>query len=111
MRLTSELFAAWLVRRVFSDGGFAAIARRGSDAAGAVFVVCRDRLGGVRLFGPAPQTLADEKGDRRFVREDAADEEALNRRFEREARFDPDFWVIEIETDDPERYLTVVAAD
>ena len=54
MRLTSEMFAAYLVRRVFADGGFAAVVRRGADAAGAVFVVLRDRQGAIRLLGPTP---------------------------------------------------------
>ncbi|RIY01275.1 DUF1491 family protein [Aureimonas flava] len=111
MRLTSEMFAAAVVRRVFSDGGFAAVVRRGADAAGAVFVVLRDRQGAIRLLGPAPQTMADDGGERRFVAEDVADEEALERRFAREARFDPDFWVLELETEGPDRYLTIVEAD
>jgi hypothetical protein len=111
MRLTSEMFAAYVVRRVFSDGGFAAVVRRGADAAGAVFVVLRDREGAIRLLGPAPQSMVDEKGDRRFVAESVADEAALETRFAREARFDPDFWVVELETDRPDRYLTIVEAD
>ncbi|WP_294644793.1 DUF1491 family protein [uncultured Aureimonas sp.] len=111
MRLTSEMFAAYLVRRVFADGGFAAVMRRGADAAGAVFVVLRGRDGAIRLFGPAPQSMADEKGDRRFVAEAVTDEAALDARFAREARFDPDFWVVEIETERPDRYMMIVAAD
>ncbi len=111
MRLTSEMFAAYVVRRVFADGGFAAVVRRGADAAGAVFVVLRDRQGAIRLLGPAPQSMADEKGDRRFVVESVSDEDALETRFAREARFDPDFWVVELETDSPDRYLTIVETD
>lgn len=108
MRLTSEIFVAALVRRVFSEGGFAAVERRGAEAAGAVFVVARDRTGGLQLFGPAPQTLALEGGGRAFLREAARDEAELAKRLEREARFDPDFWVVEIETESPETYLTLV---
>lgn len=109
MRITSELFAAQLVRRVFNDGGFAAIARKGAEAAGALFVIVRSRNGAMALFGPAAQSFADEEsGDRRFMREIASDEAAIATRFEREARFDPDFWVIEIETDAPADYLAVV---
>ena len=107
MRLTSEIVVAARVRRVFADGGFAAIERRGSDAAGAIFVVARGRSGALQLFGPAPQTLAGEGGERRFLREAASDEDALRQRLEREARFDPDFWVVEIETETPEAYLTL----
>ncbi|ALN73983.1 DUF1491 family protein [Aureimonas sp. AU20] len=108
MRLTSEIFVAALVRRVFGDGGFATVGRRGAEAAGAIFVVARSRSGEFQLFGPAPQTLAAEGGERRFVREAARDEDGLSQRLAREARFDPDFWVVEIETETPETYLEVV---
>lgn len=111
MRLTSELFVAALVRRVFADGNFAAVERRGASAAGAVFVCARARDGSVRLFGPAPQTLAEPDGERRFTEERIEGEEGLARRLEREARFDPDFWLVDIEVAEPERYLTVAAGD
>jgi hypothetical protein len=108
MRVTSDLFAAQLVRRVFSDGGFAAVERRGAEAAGAIFILVRQRDGALDLYGPAVQTHSAEDGGRRFMREALADEAALEARFQREARFDPDFWVIEIETSTPERYLEIV---
>ncbi|MEP2580565.1 MAG: DUF1491 family protein, partial [Roseibium sp.] len=38
MRVTSEFFVSALVRRVFGEGGFAAVSRRGAPEAGAVFV-------------------------------------------------------------------------
>lgn len=108
MRLTSEIFAAAMTRRVFADGGFAAVARRGAEAAGAVFIAVRGRDGALRFYAPAPQTLAEPDGERRFTLEPEGDEAALNARLEREARFDPDFWVIEIETETPERYVSIV---
>ncbi|MEF2072996.1 DUF1491 family protein [Consotaella aegiceratis] len=106
-RITSELFVAQLVRRIFADGGFAAVERRGAAAAGAIFVVVRGRGREIALFSPAIQMLASDDGERRFMKEDVADEPALAGRFEREARFDPDFWLVEIETDEPERYLAL----
>ncbi|WP_102957754.1 DUF1491 family protein [Mangrovicella endophytica] len=108
MRITSEIFVAQLVRRVFSAGGFAAVGRRGAEAAGAIFVLVRHRGGAIELYGPAVQTESAEDGSRRFMREDVADEEALERRFEREARFDPDFWVVEIEVDKAETFIDIV---
>ncbi|WP_062016511.1 DUF1491 family protein [Aureimonas sp. AU4] len=108
MRLTSEIFAAALTRRVFADGGFAAVVRRGAEAAGAVFVTVRGRDGSLRFYAPAPQTLAEPDGERRFTLEPESDDEALDARLRREARFDPDFWMIDIETDTPERYLAIV---
>jgi hypothetical protein len=86
------------------------VERRGAAAAGAVFVLARDRAGGLRLFGPAPQSLASEDGDRRFVEERVADAEGLRARLAGEVRFDPDVWVVEIETEQPETYLTIADA-
>ena len=108
MRVTSDLFVSQLLRRVFSDGGFAAVARKGAEAAGAVYIVSRARDGSIRLYGPAVQTLSSDDGDRRFMAEAVTDDDALETRFTREARFDPDFWVVEIETPEPEKYLEIV---
>lgn len=100
MRLTTDFWISALVRRAFGSGGFAAVARRGSTEAGAVFVVVRGRMGEVDLFGPASQTSYDQAkpDERHFTRLDSvADEAAIEARLEREKRFDPDLWVVEIE--------------
>ncbi|BDA83674.1 hypothetical protein Sa4125_12160 [Aureimonas sp. SA4125] len=110
MRVTSALFVSQLVRRIFSDGGFAAVERQGAEAAGAIFVLVRARDGQVTLFGPASQTHSADDGGRRFMREAMQGADALERRLAREARFDPDFWVVEIETGAPENYLDIVEA-
>jgi len=99
MRVTTDFWMSALLRRVFSGGGFAAIVKRGSPEAGAVFVILRDRMGGTELFGPAPQTSYDsaKPDERRFTRLQVKDEPELHARLEREKRFDPDIWVAEIE--------------
>ena len=99
MRVTTDLWVSALVRRVFSSGGFAAIAKRGATEAGAVFVIVRDRMGGAALFGPAPQTSYDtaKPDERYFIRYQLEDEAALDARLEKEKRFDFDIWVVEIE--------------
>ncbi|MEQ1942247.1 DUF1491 family protein [Mesorhizobium sp. VNQ89] len=99
MRVTTDFWVSALVRRIFADGGFAAVVRRGATEAGAVFVVLRDRMGGVTLFGPAPQTSYDaaKPDERFFVRHELDGESALDKFLEKEGRFDPDIWVIEVE--------------
>ena len=69
MRVTSDLWVAALLRRIFSEGGFGAVLRRGGDSAGAIFIVMRDRMGEAVLYGPAPQTGYDDArpDDRLFV--------------------------------------------
>lgn len=100
MRVTTDFWVSALVRRAFGAGGFAAVLRHGAAEAGAVFVMVRGRMGDMALYGPAPQTSYDERkpADRRFVRIVAGDDAAeLDRRMEKEARFDPDLWLVEIE--------------
>ena len=100
MRVTTDLWVSALVRRVFSAGGFAAGVKRGATEAGAVFVLSRGRLGEVALYGPAPQTSYDSaKPDERFfiLLDSSDDSSAFDARLEREKKFDPDIWVVEIE--------------
>jgi hypothetical protein len=100
MRVTADLWVSALVRRVFSAGGFAAVVKRGATEAGAVFVLSRDRMGEATLYGPAPQTSYDsaKPDDRHFLIVGAGEAaDALDARLEREKRFDPDIWVVEIE--------------
>lgn len=110
LRLKSEIWASALIRRVFSDGGYGAIERRGADEAGAIFVRVRHRDGTQSLYAPAPQSafLDDPEADRLFeARFQAAAESDVEKALEGETRFDPDLWLVEIEVDDPERYLAI----
>lgn len=99
-RVTSALWVAALVRRCNGEGAFAVVARRGAEEAGAIAVVI-DRLDGrADLYLPAPQTAFDEDviADRLFQRVVAeGDRTAIGERLEREKRFDPDLWVVDIE--------------
>jgi hypothetical protein len=100
MRVTSDFWVSALTRRVFGDGGFAAIERRGAAEAGAIFVVTRNRLGQSTLFGPASQTEYDgaRPDDRRFTALVAdAEPGIIEARLAKESRFDPDIWVVELE--------------
>lgn len=103
MRVTSELFVAALIRRVFSSGDFAAVERKGAAEAGAIFIRQRHRDGLETLYGPAPQTAFDagEADDRCFeVRLAHAEPDAVADLLARETKFDPDLWVVELEIDD-----------
>jgi hypothetical protein len=102
MRLTTDFWVSALLKRVFGFGGFAAVAKRGATEAGAVFILSRDRLGGVSLFGPAPQTSYDtaKPDDRFFSRIEGEGAAAFDARLEKEKRFDPDIWIVEIEAGD-----------
>ncbi|MBU2485014.1 MAG: DUF1491 family protein [Alphaproteobacteria bacterium] len=108
MRLKAGIFVAALTRRLFAEGGMAAIERRGSEEAGAIFVRIRHRDGSESLAAPAPQTAFDEDhpDGRLFeLRKSRVAEAEVSETIAREAKFDPDIWVVEIETDSPETYL------
>jgi hypothetical protein len=113
MRLTSDIWVKALIRRIFGEGGFAAIERVGASEAGAVFVRVRGRDGSETLLAPAPQSLfetarpQDRLFEPRIVGGTCEDVDAI---LTREASFDPDFWVVEIETDQPESYLEIMPA-
>lgn len=103
MRLTSELWVSAIVRRAFAAGGFAAVLRRGAAEAGAVLVLRRDRTGGIALYAPAAQASYDEARPQERLSTLAlqtGDESEATKRIERETRFDPDLWIVELEVDD-----------
>lgn len=102
-RIKSSILVAAIVRMATQENGAAYISRRGADEAGAVFITVYDRhTKTVSLYEPAPQSLASDheidRDDRAFtLLGEALDDLALSERFESEARFDPDFWVVELE--------------
>lgn len=106
MRLRSDFWIAALRRRAEAEGAYVAVARRGAEEAGAIFVTVDRRDGTFDLYGPAPQTEIEETGGRRFWRIlSGADEEAVRARVAQETRFDSDLWVIDIEDRDGRHFL------
>ena len=101
MRLTSDFWVAALMRRVNGGGGFAYLAWRGSAEAGAIFIKIRKPDGAYDLYGPAPQIAYDtgKPDERVFTRigQDLPEFEA-DEKLRGEARFDPDLWLVEIES-------------
>ncbi len=87
--------------------------RHGAEEAGAIFFEV-DRLDGtIDLYGPAPQTAFDEERptDRLFqLIVEKAEPSAINARLEREAKFDPDLWVVAIEDRDGRSFLDLAPA-
>ena len=88
------------LRRCGAAGVVAVLRRRGSAESGAICIKV-DRLDGTALLlGPMPQSEADPEGTRRFGpmhNEAWLDAGAAEARLQREVKFDPDLWIIEIE--------------
>jgi hypothetical protein len=103
MRIRSDIFVSALVRRVFGMGGFAAVEHKGAEEAGAIFIRQRSRDGLETLYAPAPQNFFDgeDDGQRKFEqRLTRTEPDVVRESLERELRFDPDLWLVELETDD-----------
>ncbi len=103
MRLRSDIYVSALLRRVFAKGDFAAVERKGAEEAGAIFIRQHFRDGLETLYGPAPQSFFDEddSGDRLFeIRLLRQEPDKVREMLERERKFDPDLWVVDLEADD-----------
>ena len=100
VRLTSGFWVGAYVRRCHVAGAYAVVARRGAEEAGAIFLRIDKLDGRIDLYGPLPQILVDAEGtaDRQFERLIAdGDGESVGARLDRELRFDPDLWIVDVE--------------
>jgi hypothetical protein len=100
MRLRAEFWVTAYIRRCAVEGASAAVVRHGDDDAGAIFIKV-DRLDGTCfVFGPAPAGLEGAESDRRWtalLSPTGIDSEKADAFLAREASFDSDLWLIEVE--------------
>ena len=111
-RLRSDFWASAFLRRCAVEGVDAVLRRRGAAEAGAIFVKVDHLNGTASLFAPAPQSLVSADGqDRLFAPVlSAVPPSDVEERMKREMRFDPDLWLLEVDTADG-RHLLDLAAD
>lgn len=100
MRLPTELWIKSHLRRLTSDGVYAALVRKGDTDYGTIWIKVARGDGTAEVYGPAPHGLDAKTSDRRFLRmhkaatvSDADAEASLHRARED----DPDMWIVEIE--------------
>ncbi|HPU16180.1 MAG TPA: DUF1491 family protein [Polymorphobacter sp.] len=98
-RLTAKTWTSALLRRVSAAGDFATVLHRGDDISGAVILIHRARDGAETAF----QRAIDADGDYRW--RIAAQGEGVADWVKRQRGFDPDLWVIELDTPDPARFI------
>ena len=100
MRLRTEFWVKAYLRRCAVEGASAVVVRHGDDDAGAIFIKI-DRLDGSCLvFGPAPAGLDGAESDRRWtalLNPSGAECAAADTYLVREANFDSDLWIVEVE--------------
>jgi hypothetical protein len=114
MRLKTEVWVKAYIRRVRADGGFASVVRHGDDEAGAIFIRINRLDGTSALFAPAPAGLDGVETERQWISPlkvlysaDADVEAYLNR----QADFDSDLWIVEVESRDGTHWLDGWLAD
>lgn len=108
-RLTSAMFVAALLRRAQQEGGFGAVVKRGDEHAGAVLIVLAERGQPVEVL---ERMLG---GDGRYVwgsplAAAAHNADDIDKFLEKRRRFDPDSWVIELDTASAERFAAEIRA-
>jgi hypothetical protein len=111
LRLKSAIWVSAYIRRCYLEGAFAVVRRRGAEEAGAIFVKVSKLDNTAALFAPAAQSAFEEArpGDRRFtpVVDGFAPEADIEKRLERELKFDPDLWIVEVEDRAGRHFLDV----
>lgn len=106
-RLPAGLEVAGLLRRAETDGDFAIVVRKGDPERGALVllvgsrgrhIVCLERIlsldGHYEWRRTGPPELAGSPEIRSFL--------------EKRARFDEDFWAIELDVAEPERFIAEI---
>jgi hypothetical protein len=100
MRLRAEFWVKAYLRRCVIEGASAVVVRHGDDDAGAIFIKVNRLDGTCLIFGPAPAGLAGAESDRRWVTllsRDGVGEGDADVFLAREASFDSDLWLVEVE--------------
>jgi hypothetical protein len=94
-RLKAGIFVRALIRRVEVAGASAYVARKGSEEAGAIFIKIAKLDGTCVVLNQARSA----EGERVWARPlgETSDDEKANAYFERQIKYDPDLWIVEIE--------------
>jgi hypothetical protein len=107
-RLPAHLEVSGLIRLVQANSGTAMVLAKGERDAGTVLVVTICRGENAQLFERMPQL----DGSRSFVRTKSQDTEKHNEFSEyltRRSAQDPDLWIIEVDIEDPERFIALLS--
>ena len=99
-RLATSVWVNALVRRASAEGVYATVARRGDPIAGAVILIERRRDG--RLTAWSRVTGIADAWTRAL---EADEEQPIQDYLDRQARYDPDLWVVELVTQEIQPFI------
>jgi len=114
MRLKAEIWVKAYLRRCAAEGSAAFVVRRGDEDAGSIFIRVNRLDGTSSLFGPAAAGLATAEIERRWslrTGQKPVPDHEIDAYVERETRFDPDIWVLEVEDRHGRHFLDEWLAD
>jgi len=104
LRLSTDVWVSALIRRAELSGAFATVARKGDPRAGAVLVKLYNPV--TRAAAVYAQALRGD-GEPVWMQPAAAQSESeLDAFVARQAGYDPDLWVVEIEDREGRHFLT-----
>ena len=100
MRLKSAIFVSAIIRTESVNGNFATVLRKGAEEAGAIFIIHQKSRHNADMYGPVPQSmLGPDDHDRSFEKiHSDLNEGQIGEKIDAQIRFDPDCWVLEIES-------------
>lgn len=109
MLLSTDLWAAALIRRAELAGAFATVARKGDPRAGTVIVKTFDTsTRRARLYSEA----FGPDGERLWMQPvESESESELDAYLQRQVRYDPDLWIVEIEDREGRHFITEKVAE
>ncbi|MHA1165026.1 MAG: DUF1491 family protein [Alphaproteobacteria bacterium] len=108
MRIKSEIWVMAYIRRCSFNGAPAVIARRGQGDGGAIYIKINTLDSQASIYGPAPAGLDASSTERRWSLcsgEGAVSDAEADSYLQRQADFDPDIWVIEVEDRNGRHFL------
>jgi len=111
--IRAEIWCAAFVRRHNDLGNICVVSRRGDAIAGQVWIEVDHINGRSSLFIPAPDFMqARDEVDWPFqCIFDRSENKLVQERIERETNFDPDFWLLTLESPVGDHGLNVIAPD
>lgn len=104
VRLPAHLEVAGLIRRTQSEGGFAAVLKKGDLEAGIILVVLTENGSNTRLYERMPQAT----GARKWLctkKQDIDNKAEFSDYLERRGKQDSDLWIIELDVAEGERFI------
>lgn len=108
-RLASSVLVSALLKLAARDGGFGAVLAKGDPQAGSVTVILIERgerrIVLERIVQPGGSYAWQESGNYA-----ATTDEEFEKFLDRRRRFDPDLWILELDTASAERFAAEMAA-